>query len=201
LKRLDRYINGGKEVLWLSERDGWAHLYLYDVQTEQDAAAISDSTGGGSSGGCRQLTCGEWVVRGVAHVDDANRVLYFYAAGRESTATLPAGAPGSDNGHLAIDDPYLRRIYSLPLDEVGATPLLLTPEPADHSVVFSPAGDLLVDRYSRADLPTVAVLRRAVTGQVLLRLEEANISPLLELGWQMPIPCVTTCDADGKTPL
>ena len=166
-------INGGREVLWLSERDGWAHLYLYSVSAENGMA--------NSTCRCRQLTSGEWVVRGVVRVDESRRLLFFYGAGRELR-----------------DDPYLRRLYSISLDERDARPVLLTPECADHAVVFSPAGDVMVDRYSRADLPTVAVLRRALTGAVLLQLEVADISPLLEVGWTMPVPCCSTA-ADGKT--
>lgn len=56
------------EVIWFSERDGWAHLYLYDGTT----GALK-----------RQLTSGEWVVREVLHVDEKTRKLYFTAGGRE----------------------------------------------------------------------------------------------------------------------
>ena len=59
-------VDDGKEVLWMSERDGWAHLYLYD----------------GASGKVKnQVTKGEWVVRGVDSVDVANRQIYFRASG------------------------------------------------------------------------------------------------------------------------
>ncbi len=55
-----------KEILWLSERDGWAHLYLYDGAT----GAVKN-----------QVTRGEWVVRGVDWVDEAHRQVYFEASG------------------------------------------------------------------------------------------------------------------------
>ncbi len=59
-------LEDGKEVVWLSERDGWAHLYLFDGQT----GAVKN-----------QITQGEWVVRGVDRVDDAKRQIYFEASG------------------------------------------------------------------------------------------------------------------------
>jgi dipeptidyl-peptidase-4 len=187
------------------------HIYLYDLE----------------AGSCRQLTSGEWVVRAIEHWDAEQRVLYFSAAGREQ--------PG-------VVDPYLRHLYSIPIDQPGTVPTLLTPEPADHAVKFSPDGcrkkrrfraifsslknendhscqdwlgtrmrnadqkrarfrrAFFTDCYSRADLPTVAVLRAASDGRVLLRLEAADLAPLLANGWRMPVPFVTTAP-DGITPL
>jgi dipeptidyl aminopeptidase/acylaminoacyl peptidase len=59
-------VDDGKEVLWMSERDGWAHLYLFD----------------GATGKVKnQVTKGEWIVRGVDSVDVAKRQIYFRASG------------------------------------------------------------------------------------------------------------------------
>ena len=59
-------LDDGKELLWISERDGWRHLYLID----------------GTSGQVKQqVTKGEWVVRQVDYVDETNRVVYFTASG------------------------------------------------------------------------------------------------------------------------
>jgi dipeptidyl aminopeptidase/acylaminoacyl peptidase len=56
----------GREVIWMSERDGWNHLYLYDGAT----GAVTN-----------QITSGEWVVRGVSRVDDEKRQIWFSASG------------------------------------------------------------------------------------------------------------------------
>jgi dipeptidyl aminopeptidase/acylaminoacyl peptidase len=56
----------GKEIIWMSERDGWNHLYLYDGVT----GAVKN-----------QITTGPWAVRGVARVDDEKRQIYFSASG------------------------------------------------------------------------------------------------------------------------
>ena len=58
--------NEGKEIIWMSERDGWNHLYLYD----------------GVAGRVKnQITRGEWVVRGVSKVDEDKRQIWFSASG------------------------------------------------------------------------------------------------------------------------
>ncbi len=65
--KLYRYdIADGKEIIWMSERDGWNHLYLYD----------------GASGKVKnQITKGNWLVRGVDWVDTTKRQLWFHASG------------------------------------------------------------------------------------------------------------------------
>jgi dipeptidyl aminopeptidase/acylaminoacyl peptidase len=59
-------LGDGKEVVWMSERDGWNHLYLMDGET----GAVKN-----------QITSGNWVVRGVVNVDAEKRQLLFSAGG------------------------------------------------------------------------------------------------------------------------
>ncbi len=61
-------VNGGNEIIHWSERDGWAHLYLY--------------TGDGVVK--NQITSGPWHVDGIEAVDEKERVIYFSANGREA---------------------------------------------------------------------------------------------------------------------
>ncbi|MHB8215087.1 MAG: S9 family peptidase [Candidatus Sulfotelmatobacter sp.] len=62
------YLAASNEVLWCSERDGWSHLYLYDLATGKMK---------------NQITSGEWAVTQVLRVDEKNRLIYFLADGRE----------------------------------------------------------------------------------------------------------------------
>lgn len=55
-----------QEVLWMSERDGWNHLYLYDTETGKVK---------------NQVTKGEWVVRGVERVDEEKRQVWIRLSG------------------------------------------------------------------------------------------------------------------------
>ncbi len=60
------YLDGSGELTWMSERDGWNHLYLYDGKTGRVK---------------NQVTKGLWVVRGVDRVDAAKRQVWFRAGG------------------------------------------------------------------------------------------------------------------------
>ncbi|MFB3852794.1 MAG: prolyl oligopeptidase family serine peptidase [Vicinamibacterales bacterium] len=65
-KRFRFDIDDGKEIIWMSERDGWNHLYLFD----------------GATGTVKnQITKGEWVVHGVEKVDTVKRQIWFSASG------------------------------------------------------------------------------------------------------------------------
>jgi dipeptidyl-peptidase 4 len=58
------------ELLWMSERDGWCHLWLYDSIKGQAK---------------HQITKGKWPVRQVLHVDPTRREVWFYASGLRAT--------------------------------------------------------------------------------------------------------------------
>lgn len=55
-----------EELLWMSERDGWCHVYRFDVK----AGAIKNA-----------VTEGKWVVRRIVHVDEDACDLWFMASG------------------------------------------------------------------------------------------------------------------------
>jgi dipeptidyl aminopeptidase/acylaminoacyl peptidase len=56
----------GQEIIWMSERDGWNHLYMYDGVTGKVK---------------RQITKGPWLVRSVDWVDTTGKEIYFTASG------------------------------------------------------------------------------------------------------------------------
>ncbi len=65
-KQFRFFVEESNELIWMSERDGWNHLYLYDQGTGKVR---------------NQVTQGEWVVRHVDHVDVARRQIWFRAGG------------------------------------------------------------------------------------------------------------------------
>ena len=72
------WLDASGELLWMSERDGWNHLYRVDV----------------ASGRVKNpVTTGHWVVRGVERVDEEAGQVWFWAGGVR---------PGEDPYHLHL---------------------------------------------------------------------------------------------------
>lgn len=188
----------GNDVIWWSERDGWAHLWLFDGRKSEtfDVAAQEDAGGDGGSAmpvpGKRmpnaaatvlknRITGGDWFVKRVEYVDEAARQIYFTAHGREE-------------GRI----PYYAHLYRIGFDGSGLT--LLTPEDANHEITFTPSGRFFIDSYSRVETPPVTVLRSARDGRVIRTLEEADISRIEEMDWK-PGEIFTVKARDGVTDL
>ena len=74
----DKYVNytrhfrhdlkDGRRIIWMSERDNWNHLYMYDRTTGRPT---------------HQITRGEWYVRQVLRVDEEKQQIWFSANGME----------------------------------------------------------------------------------------------------------------------
>lgn len=171
-ERLNTYIEtqrlellaGSRELIHWSERDGWGHYYLYDAQGKLK----------------NQITSGPFSCRGVAGIDEKNRVLYFTAAGRE---------PG--------EDPYYQHLYRINLDGTGLK--LLDPGNYHHSVNMNESAKYFVDNFSRVDTTPQSVLYDAA-GTRLLDLETADLSLLMASGYKFPETFKVKAD-DGVTDL
>lgn len=158
------YLSDGKRIIWSSERDNYNHLYLYDRATGKPL---------------NQITKGEWYVRGVQQVDEANEVIYFSA-----------------NGMKKGEDPYLIHYYKINFD--GSNLVELTPEEGMHQCWYSSDYKYLVDVYSKVDQAPIAVLRDAKNGKIRMQLDKADISALLANGWKAP-EVFSAKGRDGKT--
>ncbi len=158
----NRFLHKTNEIIWYSERDDWGHLYMYDATTGKLKY---------------QITKGAWVVTQLLKVDEANKVLYFMANGRE---------PGRD--------PYYAHFYSINFD--GSNLKLLTPEDGNHNITFSPDVKYFTDNYSQPHIPPVSVLRDT-KGKLIAELEKTDISKLLATGWK-PAEPIKVKSADGK---
>ena len=62
------WLEDKNEMLWISERDGWRHIYLIDTQTGNVK---------------KQLTKGDWVVKTIVNVDEKKRTLIFKGCGMD----------------------------------------------------------------------------------------------------------------------
>ncbi|MGD2121577.1 MAG: DPP IV N-terminal domain-containing protein [Gemmatimonadota bacterium] len=163
-KRFREDVTDGEEIIWMSERDGWNHLYLYDGVTGEVK---------------NQITKGEWVVRGVDHVDEDNRQIWFRASGMDPD-----------------QDPYFVHYYRINFDGTGL--VAFTEADGTHTVTYSPGREYYVDRWSRVDHPPVAELRRTSDQGLVMSLERADASALLATGWRYP-EVFTAKGRDGVT--
>jgi len=108
------YLDKSGELIWMSERDGWNHLFLYDAKTGRLK---------------NQITKGPWVVRGVERVDETKRQVLFRAGGIRPGQdpyyihycrvnfdglglTVLTGGDGTHKIDFSPDDRYLIDTYS-----------------------------------------------------------------------------------------
>lgn len=124
-------IKNGAELIEWSERDGWAHLYLYDGLGKLK----------------NQITQGAWHVEEVIGVDESKRVVYFTANGKES---LAGGGK---------EDPYYMHLYKINLDGTGLQ--LLNAGNFDHSVSLNDNNSYFVNNASRVNTTPVSTLHSA----------------------------------------
>ena len=121
------FVAGGEQFLWLSERDGFMHLYLYSRQGEL----------------VRQLTQGEWMIDSPAwNVLVPGRPVFTDPAGRYAWFAT------TKNG------PLERQIYRL---EIATAKLDQVSQRAGfHLAALSGDGRFLVDQFSDVATPTVS---------------------------------------------
>ena len=115
----------------------------------------------------QQITTGDWSVLQVLHIDRENRKLYFTGSNKEE------------------GDPYYQYLYSINFDGSGLTNL--TTENANHSIVLSPSRQYFTDSYSTPTTPPITVIRD-LGGQVLMTLQEGDITDLVATGWIPAVP-------------
>ena len=103
-----RFLKDGKRFLWASERDGFHHLYLYDM----------------NGGLLSQLTKGPWAVDKVEHLDETTGEIWF--TGRKDTplerhlyrvspgkeATRVSAASGHHDVSFSRDGSYYVDLFS-----------------------------------------------------------------------------------------
>ena len=119
-----QWIENGRAFLWLSERDGWRHIYRVP----------REGAGAGSEGGEPTLiTRFDADVLEVAGLDEAGGWIYFVASPQDATQ---------------------RYLYRSKLDGTGAPERVTpATQPGTHSYVVAPGGKLAFHSYSRFDVP------------------------------------------------
>jgi dipeptidyl-peptidase 4 len=167
-----RILGGGREAVWWSERDGWGHLYLYDIATGELK---------------RQMTSGPWLVRDIIRVDQDRRQVYFTATGREPgedpyyrhlyRVSLDGGTP-IDLTPGAADHAFEAPLNGFIAAFLGGA--------IDDGQKVSPSGRYVVDTTTTVDQPPVTVLRATESTDVVATLEQADASAVFAAGWHAP---------------
>jgi len=127
-----------------------------------------------------QITNGYFVTGRIERIDTLGRNVYFEAFGKEEGV-----------------HPYYSMKYKAAIDKSPVT--LITKEGANHSFSMSKSNKFFVDTYSAVDKIPEAVLRDN-NGNILLKLEKADLSQLFKTGWKMPQTIVVKAK-DGVTDL
>ena len=153
-----RPLNDGG-FIWASERSGFMHLYLYDAD----------------GGLARQLTGGEWMVDGLAGVDQERGRVYF---------------SGTKDGARE------RHLYRVSMD--GGEIERLTEEPGIHAAVLDGAFERFVDVFSNMETPPTGSLRSLEDGAVIHPVHAPDDPRVEALGLTPPEP-VEIESRDGET--
>jgi dipeptidyl-peptidase 4 len=175
------------ELIWYSERSGWAHLYLYSLTTGKLI---------------RPLTGGNWLVRNILGVDEKRREVYISVAGRTprknpyyreiAKVNLDTGAikvlSSSDEDHEVLEEGGMSNGEASLEIFAGADPKSL--------VGFSPSGGYFVETVTTASTPAKTVLRDRA-GKLIATVEDGNTSRMPRF-WRWP-QTVSLTAADGKT--
>jgi dipeptidyl-peptidase-4 len=106
-----QWINGNKEFLWFSEKDGWRHLYRVGLYGKEVL-----------------VTKGDYDVMEVRHVDEPGNTVYFHASPSNATQKYlyktrldgkgkiepvsPTALPGTHDYNLSPNGKFARHIFS-----------------------------------------------------------------------------------------
>ena len=165
------------ELIWFSERSGWAHLYLYELSTGRLKNPI---------------TQGNCLVRGVLHIDRERREVFIQTAGREAGRNPYY----CDIVRVNIDTGEMTTIIASDHDYVVSDQRSRISASQPQAMGVSPCGEYVVATRSRVDQVPVSLLLDR-NGNTIATVETADISGLPE-HWQWPEPVMVKA-ADGET--
>ncbi|MSU36365.1 MAG: S9 family peptidase [Pedosphaera sp.] len=131
------WIDDGRRFLWLSERDGWQHLYAVSVANQE----------------IRLLTPGTFDVLSIAGVNEQQGCVYFLASPDNPTQSYlyraslngmgaavrvsPSDQPGTHSYNFSKDGRWAFHTYS----RFGQAPVIELVQLPDHKVIRTLAGN------------------------------------------------------------
>ncbi|MFN2570558.1 MAG: alpha/beta fold hydrolase [Gemmatimonadales bacterium] len=123
-----RFLNSGKDMLWMSERSGWSQLYLFP----RDGGAPRALTSGAFDvlGVQRVDTIGKWIYYTASPDNPTQRYLYRvnYAKRGQPVRVTPAGEPGTHGYDVSPSARFAVHFYS----RFGVPPTVTMVSLPDH---------------------------------------------------------------------
>ncbi len=175
-----------EEILWYSDRSGWAHVYLYDLKTGERKTIV---------------TQGDWLVREIVSFDADRREVWLQTGAR----TSGRNPYYRDLVRVNVDTGELQEVVSGDYDVFASAfndmRMFLVAQrygiPGHDGSIgsVSRSGNYAAITRSRVDTVPVSVLVDR-EGREVLEVETADLS--LPEGWTWPEP-VEAVAADGKT--
>lgn len=147
-----------RRLVWYSERDGWGHLYLYNLDTGKLI---------------QKLTRGPWVVSNLLKVDEGTESLFFTAGGVEA----------GENPYFR----RLYRTDLKGHSPTLITPERADHNISGGHGSISPDGRYVIDDFSTVTQPNRYTLRSS-DGALIAPVAEADVSALRSIGWNAPEP-------------
>ena len=182
------------ELIWFSERNGWAHLYLYDMNTGQLKRQITGEQASLNGGDSVPM-----LVRKLLQFDATRRELILQTAARDHNISpyyCDICKVNIDSGVLTTlaSGDFEYRVYQY-LDD-GIIPSLFRGDASCGANGISPCGQYIVATRSRVNtVPETLLLDRG--GKLILELEKADVSDL-PADWVWPEP-IKLKGADNET--
>lgn len=127
--------NKPDQFIWQSERDGYNHLYLYDITGKL----------------VKQLTSGKWVVQRMLGFDAKGENLFFSGTAPHPEKFAEEGTP--------------MEVYAWKVNLKSGKRTCITNKVGVHSVAMSPSGLYAIDQYSTPTLPRATDLIRVKDGK------------------------------------
>lgn len=142
------FLEDGKRFIWQSERDGYAHLYMFNMDGELS----------------HQITRGDWALKAsggapgmdqaVSYIDEKAGLIYFTALEKATTE---------------------RHLYRIGFD--GGEMRRITDTDGSHSILFHSEGSHYLDSSSALDRSPSLALRRTDGDQVAMIVDTGNGVP------------------------
>lgn len=126
------FLKNNSQFLWTSEKSGFNHIYLYDISGKQIA----------------QITKGDWEMRNLYGIDEANNIIYYLAS---------------------EISPLEKQVYKINID--GSSKTIITPENGTHTAHFNKTFTYFLHNYANANTPDKISLLNS-NGEIIRILED-----------------------------